>query len=404
MIACVLIPRFALRVAGGRLDAPFALAPPPGSSRVVGEVSAPAEAAGVHRGMALGEALARSPSLQLASADPARAAELWDGLVGRLEGIGAAVESERPGEAFLETEGLRRLHGGKVAGVMAAARDAAAMPIWIAAAPTRFAAFLAAGRESRMPRGLSGQEGEAIVPRRALRRFLSPFPVTTLASKLGAGESEAAELVLALERLGLGTLGGLAALAPDQVADRFGSLGLRALRLARGEDEPLRPRRPREQIVAEIELPEGTAGPQLDHALGLVVDRLIADPARRGRLVLALRLSARLAGGGSWSVEQGLGRPTASPRIIDSLLAPRLEALPEPAIALRLWAIALGALAADQLELALDGREPAAPRLSSAMREVRAVAGGEALLKVIDVEPRSRVPERRVLLAPFPDR
>ncbi len=405
MVACVLIPRFPLRVAcPGRLDEPVALAPPPGARQAVGEISEPAEAGGVHAGMPLGEALARCPSLRLIPPDPARAAELWDGLLGRLEGIGAAVESERPGEAFFAVEGLRGIHGGEIAGVIAAAREAAQLPVRVAVAPNRFAAFVAAGRGSRLLRVLSGSNGEPIVPGRALRRFLSPLPVGTLTAGLGGGGPEGSELVAGLRRLGLDTLGKLAAISPDQIADRFGSLGLRALRLARGEDTPLRPREPHEELLAEIELPEGTAGQQLDHALELLVDRLLAIPGRRGRTVLALRLSALLDSGGSWSVEQGLGRPTADARAIGSLLAPRLQALPEPARGLRLRALALGPLAADQLELALGGREPRRGALAATVREVRAASGAEALLKIVDLDPRSRVPERRFLLAPYIDR
>ena len=392
MIASVVIPRFTLRVAhpGGRLDEAVALAPLSGGRRAVGEVSVAAVADGVEAGMPLSEALARCPSLRLVPSDPVGVAERWDRLLERLEGIGAAVESERPGEAFFEVDGLLGIHGGALEGVIAAAREAARTRVRIAVAPNRFAAFVAAGRE-------------AVVTRRALGRFLAPLPVTTLAAGLGPDESEARALVGALRKLGLGTLGRLAAITADQAADRFGPIGLRALRLARGEDTPLRPRRPREELVAEIELPEGAAGSQLGRALELLVDRLLAARERRERTVLALRLSALLEGGGSWSVEQGLGQPSESPRVIGSLLAPRLEALPEPASALRLRALALGPRAADQLALALGGREPRRGRLAAAVREVRAAAGAEALLKAIDVDPGSRVPERRVLLTPFPE-
>jgi protein ImuB len=392
MIACVLIPRFALRVAcPERLEEVVALAPPPGRGRqAVGEVSGAAEADGVEAGMLLSEALARCPSLLLVPADPVGVAERWDRLIERLEGIGAAVEPGRPGEAFFEVDGLLGIHGGALEGVLAAAREAVRAPVRIAVAPNRFAARVAAGRE-------------AVVPRRALGRFLAPLPVATLAAGLGPDEPGARELVGTLKRLGIRTLGRLADLTPDQVADRFGSLGLRALRLARGEDTPLRPREPREELAAEIELPEGAAGSQLGRALELLVDRLLAVPGRRERTLLGLRLSARLDSGGSWSVEQGLGRPTASARAIGSLLAPRLEALPEPVSALRLRALALGPRAADQLELALGGREPRRGRLAAAVREVRAAAGGEALLRAIDVDPDSRVPERRILLTPFPE-
>jgi protein ImuB len=402
--ACVLAPRFALRVACARqpelLGGPVALAPLPGARPAVGQVSSTAADSGVHAGMALGEALARCPSLRLIPADPARVAECWDGLLERLEAIGAAVESERPGEAFFVVDGLRGIHGGDVAGVLAAAREAARTQVQIAVAPNRFAAFVAARRGPRLARGAGG---EAIVPPGALQKFLAPISVAALTDRLGASGSEAAGLIATLKRLGLGTLGKLAALSADQVADRFGSLGMRALRLARGEDEPLHPRPPRTDLVESIELPEGTAGPQLDRAIELLVDRFLAAPSRCGRTVLALRLSVSIDSGGSWSIEQGFGRPTASARVIDSLLIPRLGSLPGPASALQLRALALGPPATDQLELALGGRKPRQGRLKAAVKEVRAAAGPEALLKIIEVDSRSRIPERRVLLAPYPD-
>ena len=187
------------------------------------------------------------------------------------------------------------------------------------------------------------------------------------------------------------------------MADRFGSLGLEALRLARGEEDPLCPRAPHEELAEQVDLPEGTAGRQLDRALGLLVDRLLAAPQRRGRTLLGLRLGALLAAGGSWSVEQGLGRPSASARVLRSVLAPRLESLPGPATALRLRAVGLGPPDADQLELSVGGEEPRRRRLGAAVREVRSVQGAEALLKVLPVDLASRVPERWATLTPFPE-
>src|SRR5262245_45409948 len=101
MVACVLIPRFSLRVVcPDLLDQPVALAPSPGGRLAVGEAAAAAEAVGVEPGMPLSEALARCPALRLVPPDPVGVAERWDGVLEGIEGIGAAVESERPGEAF----------------------------------------------------------------------------------------------------------------------------------------------------------------------------------------------------------------------------------------------------------------------------------------------------------------
>ena len=127
MVACVHLPRFELPGGGRRglpggfarrsAGVPLAVAPPwpaasaPRGATGVGEVSQAAEAMGVRRGMALGEALARCPELVLLPADPVRVAERWEEALEALEAIGAAVEPARPGLAYFEADGLRALHG-----------------------------------------------------------------------------------------------------------------------------------------------------------------------------------------------------------------------------------------------------------------------------------------------------
>jgi protein ImuB len=261
----------------------------------------------------------------------------------------------------------------------------------IGVAPTRFAAHAAARRET-------------IVPPPAAGDFLAALPVSTLAGRLELPPREAGSLIETMRRLGIEALGDLAALSPARIADRFGSNGLEALRLARGEDAPLRPRRPHEELAEQVELPEGAAGGQLEHALKLLVARLLAAPQRKGRTVLGLRLGAVLSGGGSWSVDQGLGRPTASARTLRAVLMPRLETLPGPVAALRLRALGLGPPLGDQLELSLRGEEHRKRRLGEAIREVRSAQGGDSLLTIVSLDSASRFPERWAMLTPSPDR
>jgi protein ImuB len=337
-----------------------------------------------------------------------------------LEGIGAAVETERAGEIFFAVGGLRGLYGGDVAGVVAVAEGALAAAGGAAGRAVRGSAE-AIGPSGRPTRDTGAAVGViGVAPTRTAARaaaerglppvtpprlagFLGSLPTTALIDRVGPPEREAEELVEALGRLGIETLAGLRRLTADQVADRFGPRGLRAWRVARGEEEPLRPRVPHEELVEEIELPEGVAGSQLDRALELLVDRLLAAPVRKGRTLLGVRLGARLCGGGSWSVDQGLGRPSAAAAILRRLLVPRLEDLPGPAEALRLRALGFGPPAADQLVMEVGGSEPRRRRLGAAVREVRAAQGADALLRVLPVDAASRVPERRDLLTPFPE-
>src|SRR5256885_11454353 len=111
VVVWVLFPGFAAVAALGDgqalLAGPAALAPEPGRPQLVGEVSAAAETFGVVPGMRVGEALARCPELRLVPPDPEGVRELWSSVLDRLESIGASPESDSPGLAFFEADGLR---------------------------------------------------------------------------------------------------------------------------------------------------------------------------------------------------------------------------------------------------------------------------------------------------------
>lgn len=394
------IPRFDL-VAACRADRsvlrrPIATVAHAQGGSIVQEPSAAAEDQGVGRGMRLARALALCPALRIATSDPIGAEELWEGVVEALEGIGAEVESGRAGEAYFAVDPLQRIHGGASSDVLVAARRAVPLPVRGAVAPARFAAFLAAV----MPPRESFRGRERVVLPGEIIDFLAPLSISSLIAGPGLPEQDAQQLVGALDCLGIETLGALAALAPDHLADRFGQPGLRARRLARGEDVELEPRTVRAEIVDEIELEDGAAGVQLERGLELLVERVLSSPKRKDRTVLAVRLGARLAEGGSWSVDQVLGSPTARVETLASLLLRRLSELPGSPSSLSLHLTALGPMPADQLELPGTRSRSGDDRLAEAIEQVRAIEGPEALLSIVEVEPVSRVPERRALLAP----
>jgi protein ImuB len=41
--------------------------------------------------------------------------------------------------------------------------------------------------------------------------------------------------------------------------------------------------------------------------------------------------------------------------------------------------------------------------LAEAVSQARAAAGEDAVMRVLDIDPDSRVPERRMMLTPFPE-
>jgi protein ImuB len=399
MVVCVLYPRFELLAALGDrralLSEPAALAPEAGREQVVGEVSAPAEAFGVVRGMAMGEALSRCPALKLVPPDPEGSRILWGRVLDRLEGIGAAVESDRAGVGCFESKPIEGIHGGDLAGVLAASRRALGAGARLGAAPSRFGAHAAALRARPRRRG---KPGEVVVEERASREFLAPLPVALLRTR-----PELQALPEILEQLGIRTLGELAGLPSRALAERFGHPGLLALDLARGRDTPLDPRRPAEPVLERLDLPEAASGHQLERGLDLLVGRVLARRERRGRSLRGLAMSARFVTGGTWRLAVTLRQASADPARIMLSLAPRLAELPAPAESLALEVEAFGPPAQDQGQLLDEEGEVRRARLGEAVRQARQAAGADAALRILDVDPGSRIPERRAMLAPFPD-
>ena len=405
MVSCVHLPLFELVISAGGPEAlsgrALAIAPLPGGEARVGEASGAAEAFGVQAGMALGEALARCPELGLVAADPLGVARAWEAVARALEGIGAALELDRPGLAYFATDGLRGLHGGEQ-GVIAAARGAvraagrAASGVGraarVGAGPTRFCA-LAAALDASSRRAV-------VVDGKDIRGYLEAQPVELLRFR-----SETAALVEPLRRLGVRTLGELRALSParpDALADRFGEAGVLAHRLAGGADTPLRTRRVEDRLEESLELGEPGSGPALERVLGVLVDRLLARPERRGRTLRAASLSARLVEGGTWQERVVFRQAHSDARRMRLALSLRLALLPAPADALRLAVERFGPPDGEQGTLLQSARTARLAHLREAVSQVRTVAGPEAALRALCVDPDSRVPERRFVLTPFP--
>jgi protein ImuB len=328
----------------------------------------------------------------------------------RLEGIGAELESDHAGAAFFVAGGLEGIHGGDLAGVLAAARRALGAGARFGAAPSRFAAHAAAlqaRRRRRSTRAGTPRPGPAasatpfnavVIEPPSARDFLAPLPVGLLRTR-----PELQALPEVLERLGIRTLGELAALPSRAVAERFGHPGLLALDLSRGRDTPLEPRRPSEPVVERLDLPEAASGQQLERALELLIARVLARRERRGRSLRALAVSARFVAGGTWRTTVTLRNASADPARIRLALAQKLAELPAPSESLALEVEAFGPPAYDQGRLLDEADSVRRARLGEAVRQARQAAGADAALRVLDVDPHSRIPERRAVLAPFPD-
>ena len=136
-----------------------------------------------------------------------------------------AVEPISIDEAFLDLTGTERLHGGPPAETLAklAARieEKIGITVSIGLSYNKFLAKLASG--------LQKPSGFSVIGRAEAVAFLRELPVGMM---WGVGPITQARL----ERDGIKTIGALAAMGESELVRRYGGLGGRFARLARGED------------------------------------------------------------------------------------------------------------------------------------------------------------------------
>jgi protein ImuB len=240
---------------------------------VVGAVSAEARAEGVAIGLRRREAEARCPGLMIVERDPAAEARAFEAVARATEPITPGVVLERPGILTFPTRGPSRYFGGDESLAARALEVAAAAGVpeaRVGVADGTFAARLAARIAS---------PGVAhVVEPGGTRAFLSPWPVAVLRGVVGERPEDGIAFADLLTRLGLRTLGDLAALPAPSVLARFGTDGARAHRLACGEtDQAAPPAPPPPDLVETAELdPPATRVDEVAFAAKALADELLA--------------------------------------------------------------------------------------------------------------------------------
>jgi protein ImuB len=211
------------------------------ANRVVASSPA-ARDAGIDVGLRRRESQSRCPELVVIDHDPARDARAFEPVVAALDELTPRIEVAVPGQCAFPTRGPARYFGGDEA-LANRARSLAIdvlqgrAPVHVGIADGPFAAALAS---SAPP---------VVVPSGASATFLWSLPLDTL---------DRPDLVDVLRRLGLRTLGDLAALPAADVLARFGNEGALAHRLASGLDErtpDTRPLPPEFTVEAELDPP-----------------------------------------------------------------------------------------------------------------------------------------------------
>ena len=214
------------------------------ANRVVA-TSPAARAAGVARGQRRREAQSRCPELAILERDVDREARLFEPVAAALDAITPRIEVTGPGLVGFPTLGPSRFFGGDepladhTIDLVRPALPRRA-PVRVAVADGVFAARLAA-RAAGSAAGSTGSVGPAgsagVDGAMSGIRILGPGDSPDFLAELPVATLEMPDLADVLTRLGLATLGSLAALSPADVVGRFGREGQLAHRLASGEDD-----------------------------------------------------------------------------------------------------------------------------------------------------------------------
>ncbi|MCB1018090.1 MAG: DNA polymerase Y family protein, partial [Acidimicrobiales bacterium] len=245
-------PDWPVVAAGVALDVPAAVLR---ANRVVA-CSPAARAEGVGVGLRRRESQGRCPGLVVLDHDPGLDARRFEPVLAAVETLTPRVEVTAPGSCAFATRGPSRYFGGDetlAEKVVAVATEALAGrgDVVVGVADGPFAARLAArtaapGGVDRGDRAVPGPGRTLVVAPGESAGFLAPLPVAAL---------DRPDLVDVLERLGLRTLGAVAALPLADLVARFGLEGQGAHRLAAGLDErPPDARRPPPDLVVHAEL------------------------------------------------------------------------------------------------------------------------------------------------------
>lgn len=394
-IVCLRIPYFALRIA--LLDAPhldghpLVLSNPQSGRAIVLDATPEALEKGIRPGMNLREASALCPTAVVLAADPVRERTISQQIQERLEQVSPLVEPDEREQGcwYIDLAGLERYYGtyAEATQRLIACVD----PILrarVGLGPGKFTARVAAG-EARAGsiRAVSGEEAPDFLAGASVKWL--PLPP---------------DVIRQLERLGIPTLGAFTNLPARKVAARFGPAGRQAWELAGGQDtRPVIPPPRTQSVIEELVMPTPAVSREmLMTGLRQMVTRAFGKPELRGKHVRQVALHAILEGERrSWERTLTLKEPCGRDRVINALDL-RLHTI-EMAGPIEMVTLEFSGIVhetARQAAFSIMGPRAAAP-LTAAVQQLKHRYGLSPLYHVVEVEPWSRIPERRHALITY---
>ena len=360
-----------------------------GSQNLVLDSSA--EAKGVTDGMTLAEAMARCKDASLIQADSPYYNNIFDKLLKALELRSPAVEKSGLGCAYVGLDGLEAMYGGEAQVITSLLQVAPAeFNPRIGVAGGKFPAYVAAvtsrgGRATRVPRGSVGTAD-----------FLNGLSIGLLPLSW-ANKTR-------LHRFGIHTMDQLSSLPEGTVQAQLGTEGRKAWLLASGIDNsPLVPHRTQQVVEEHLTFPSPTRtwSPILT-GLGTLLGRAFARSEISGRYVRTASIESRVYRRPPWVKKFGFKEALGNKDKALFAMKSRLDSvtLPGPLEDMRLTLTGLTGESGIQSNLFSDVRKQ--EQLKEMMRQLEALLDGKPpIYQLKEIEPWSRIPERRQALVPF---
>jgi len=387
-ILCLLLPHFLLKCEALRrpdiTDRPVIITRTSGSQKLVLDFSP--ELGGLQPDIPLQQALSRHGHAELLSEDMPYYRSVFSGLLDALESISPLVEGTELGCVYIGVDGLQLIYPDDkrlIDAVFRTVPDVFAPQAGIAG--NKFLAYLTARRCP--PGGRQVLTGD-------IAAFLRDLPCDMLPVSMKSREK--------LRLFGLRTLGQLAALPSGPLLSQFGPEGKRIHDLARGyDDTPIYPRMMEKAIEESTLLASVTVSLE---ALVVSWEKLLGGVFTRinqaGLGIRSMNVWTRTWNAEQWERTIKFKEPAMDVRSVINRIKRVLEEYPQPGPVEQLGLVIsrLGFPGGRQNSLFREVRSQ--DHLMEDIRQLELRLGNPQVYRVKEVEPWSRIPERRYVLAP----
>ena len=348
----------------------------------------------VRRGDPLEAARARYPGAVAVAEDRDHYSAQWTALLKKLMSVADKVEDAQIGCAYIALDGLQQMYGSRSELIDAIMRAA---PEWMSprlgVAHSKFHALCAAvTAQPGLPNVLPSSFEDA-------RRIVTRMPVGMLPLD--------PRQVLMLHDFGIFTMGDLAAQPMSAIQAQLGYAGKRAWELANGIDTaPLVHLEQSLSVAQSMQFQWPVVSiDALKFGIQAVMQDAFNSPIRGDRAVGRIDVVLNMEDHADWRLsrtfKEPIGKPTVAAQRVTEAIEAALNKDPSPMHGpINTINVALSQLGAARSEQAVLWSEERAGDIRTAIRQLTARNDIPALTKVVEVEPWSRIPERRQALAP----